>query len=65
MKMAYLPLLLRFPSLYFGVHVLVWGLEGNVLVISAVCFTKLLLLVGLGGSRKSGGLNSGQSCNFR
>lgn len=45
---------------YFGL-----GLEGNVLVISAVCFTKLLLPIGLGGNRKNGGLNSGQSCNFR
>lgn len=42
------------------------GDGGECLGFSAVCFTKLLLLlVGLGGNRKNGGLNSGQSCNFR
>lgn len=40
-------------------------MKGEVLFISAVCFTKLLLPVCLGGNRKNSSLNSGPSCDFR
>lgn len=51
---------------YLWVFVLTWGHGGECLGFTAVCVTKLLLLpVGLDGNKKNGGLNSGQSCNFR
>lgn len=56
---------LVFTFLVLGVFVLIWGDGEEYLGFSAVCFTKLLLPVGLGGNRKNGGLNSGQSYNFR
>lgn len=41
------------------------GMEGKVLFISAMCFTKLLQHVCLGGNRKNSSLNSRPSCNLK
>lgn len=44
---------------YLWVFVLIWGDGGECLDFTAVCVTKLLLPVGLGGNKKNGGLTLG------
>lgn len=62
--MAHLVPLMCLRTWYLQVFVLIWGNGRECLSFTAVCVTKLLLPVGLGGNKKNGGLNSGQQILF-